>query len=88
MFPSTRTALVRVEMRRARMTSAERRADTRHKIQLGGLIIKAGLTTEEPAVLLGMLTAGARVLRGSSALESRRRWKEIGDRAFRFGPPP
>jgi hypothetical protein len=68
------------------MTSAERKADTRRKIQLGGLIIKAGLTTEEPAVLLGMLTAGARVLREPSALESRRRWKEIGDCAFGRGP--
>jgi hypothetical protein len=51
-----RTALVRVEMRKARMTTAERRADTRRKIQLGGLIVKAGLAGEEPSVLLGMLT--------------------------------
>jgi hypothetical protein len=33
--------LVRVEMRRARMTTAERKADTRRKIQLGGLIFKS-----------------------------------------------
>jgi hypothetical protein len=45
------------------MTNAERKADTRRKIQLGELIIKARVATEEPAVLLGMLTAGARVLR-------------------------
>lgn len=68
------------------MTTAERKADTRRKIQLGGLISKVGLAAEEPAVLLGMLTAGARVLKGPSALESRRRWKEIGDRAFGLGP--
>ena len=37
-------------MRRARMTTAERKADTRRKIQLGGLILKAGLAFEEPAV--------------------------------------
>jgi hypothetical protein len=80
--------LVRVEMRRARMTTAERKADTRRKIQLGGLILKAGLAVEEPAVLLGMLRAGARVLKGPSALESRRRWKEIGDRAFELRPSP
>jgi hypothetical protein len=42
------------------MTPAERKTDTRRKIQLGGLIIKAGLASEEPAVLLGMFTAGAR----------------------------
>src|SRR5262245_54420425 len=66
--------------------AGERKADTRRKIQLGGLIVKAGLATEEPSVLLGMLTAGARVLRGPSALDSRRRWKEIGDRAFGSNP--
>jgi hypothetical protein len=64
------------------MTTAERKADTRRKIQLGGLIVKAGLAAEEPAVLLGMLTAGASVLKGPSALDSRRRWKKIGDNAF------
>jgi hypothetical protein len=66
MLGSTRAGLVRVEMRRARIT-AERKADARRKIQLGGLISKAGLAFEEPAVLLGMLTAGARVLKGPSA---------------------
>ena len=49
---------------------------------LGGLIIKAGLAPEEPAVLLGMLTAGAKVLNSPNAMDSRRRWKELGDRAF------
>jgi len=54
-----RTEFVWVEVRKARMMTAERKADTRHKIQLGGLIVKAGLAAEEPAVLLGRLTAGA-----------------------------
>lgn len=67
------------------MTITERKADTRRKIQLGGLIIKAGLAEEDLAVLLGMLTAGARVLSASNAMESRRRWKELGDRAFGSG---
>jgi hypothetical protein len=70
------------------MTTLERKADARRKIQLGGLIIKAGLSAEAPSVLLGMLTAGATVLKGPNALESRRRWKEIGDRAFCIGPSP
>jgi hypothetical protein len=73
---------VRTDMQRACMTPADRKTDTRRKIQLGGLIIKAGLASEEPAVLLGMLTAGARVLNAPNAVESRRRWKELGDRAF------
>jgi hypothetical protein len=41
----------------ARMTTPERKGDTRRKIQLGGLILKDGLAAEEPAVVLGMLTA-------------------------------
>ena len=68
------------------MTLAQRKADTRRKIQVGGLIIKAGLASEEPAVLLGMLTAGARVLNAPNAMESRRRWRELGDRSFGPGP--
>src|SRR5215470_16785006 len=59
---ATSTALVWVNVRRARMNIVERKADTRRKIQLGGLIVKAGLAGEEPAVLLGMLIAGARCL--------------------------
>jgi hypothetical protein len=52
---------------------------------LGGLVIKAGLADEEPAVILGLLTAAKRVLTGQNAADSRRRWKEIGDKAFGDG---
>jgi Conjugal transfer protein TraD len=65
-----------------RVADAERRLDTRRKIQLGGLVIKAGLADEEPAVILGLLTAAKRVLDGQHGADSRRRWKEIGDKAF------
>jgi conjugative transfer protein TraD len=65
-----------------RVADAERRLDTRHKIQLGGLVIKAGLADEEPAVILGLLAAAKRVLSGQHADDSRRRWKELGDQAF------
>lgn len=66
-----------------RVADFERRQDTRRKIQLGGLVIKAGLADEEPAVILGLLTAAKRVLSGQNAADSRRRWKELGDKAFR-----
>ncbi|HDS3853584.1 TPA: conjugal transfer protein TraD [Legionella pneumophila] len=33
----------------------KRRADTRHKIELGGLVIKAGLHRFEKAIILGAL---------------------------------
>jgi hypothetical protein len=68
-----------------RVADSDRRLDTRRKIQLGGLVIKAGLADEEPAVVLGLLTAAKRVLSSQSAAESRRRWKEIGDKAFGAG---
>ena len=73
-------------MGRACMNPAERKTDTRRKIQLGGVIVKAGLASEESAVLLGMLMAGARVLNAPNGMESRRRRKELGDRAFRTNP--
>jgi hypothetical protein len=65
-----------------RVADSDRRLDTRRKIQFGGLVIKAGLGDEELAVILGLLTAAKRVLTGQNAAESRRRWKEIGDKAF------
>ncbi len=65
-----------------RVADLERRQDTRRKIQLGGLVIKAGLADEEPAVILGLLVAAKRVLSGPNAADSRRRWKELGDQAF------
>ena len=68
------------------MTPDERKADTRRQIQLGGLVLKAGLAAEDAAVLLGMLVSGARVLKGPNASDSRHRWKEIGDRLFGSGP--
>ena len=68
------------------MTAIQRTAETSRTFQLGALIVIAGLAEEEPAVLLGMLTAGARVLNASTATESRRRWKELGERVLGLGP--
>lgn len=69
------------------MSTEERKLDTRRKIQFGGLVIKAGLGTEDLGVILGMLTSAARVLNSQTGTEARRRWKEIGVRAFGVGPP-
>jgi hypothetical protein len=77
-----RTLVWRNLIRMRRVADADRRLDTRHKIQLGGLVIKAGLGDEEAAVILGLLTAAKRVLSGQHAADSRRRWKELGDQAF------
>jgi hypothetical protein len=72
----------RNQIRMRRVADSARRLDTRHKIQLGGLVIKAGLDAEEAAVLLGILIAAKRVLSGQHAADSRRRWKDLGDQAF------
>lgn len=61
------------------MTEA-RKKDTREKIELGGLIVKAGLRFEKRALLLGLLIDGARRLRGDDA--ERSRLTTIGTEAF------
>ena len=59
-----------------------RKEDARRKIQLGGLVVKAGLDTEPPAVLLGLLVEAARALSGERGETLRERFKKAGDLAF------
>jgi hypothetical protein len=66
-------------MRQASQTEA-RRKDTREKIQLGGLIAKAGLRYEKRALLLGMLIDAADRMRSDEA--ERARLMALGERAF------
>jgi hypothetical protein len=68
------------------MNTEERKLDRIRKFQLGGLIIKAGLSNEEPTVLRGMLTSARRVLSGQTGGEARRRWREIGERTLGSDP--
>jgi hypothetical protein len=67
------------------MSHEERKLDTRRKIAMGGLVIKARLDREEPSVLLGMLMSAARVLSSPNADDYRKHWRERGDAAFRGG---
>ena len=60
----------------------DRKADTRRKIQLGGLIVKAGLDEEPAAVLLGLLLEAAKTLAGPGGAAARERWQKAGDAAF------
>ena len=66
-------------MRQASQTEA-RRKDTREKIQLGGLIAKAGLRYEKRALLLGMLIDAADRIRGDEAESAR--LMALGEKAF------
>lgn len=65
-------------------TTADRKRDTREKIQLGGLIVKAGLRYEKRALLLGMLIDAAQRTRASET--ERERLAAIGTKAFSDEP--
>lgn len=62
------------------MTSDARKKDTREKIELGGLIVKAGLRYEKRALLLGALMELADKIKGDEG--ERSRLAAIGAEAF------
>jgi CO/xanthine dehydrogenase FAD-binding subunit len=64
-------------------SDAARKADTYRKIQLGGLVIKAGVSDEDPAVILGALVAAMKELAADPT--ARARYKALGDACFRVG---
>ncbi|MEI8703243.1 type IV conjugative transfer system coupling protein TraD (plasmid) [Mesorhizobium mediterraneum] len=66
-------------MRRSQAADA-RKKDTREKIELGGLIAKAGLRYEKRALLLGLLIDAAARINGDDA--ERSRLTAIGAEAF------
>ena len=70
-------------MRQASQSDA-RKKDTREKIQLGGLIAKAGLRYEKRALLLGLLIDGASRIAADEA--ERDRLTAIGAEAFSNDP--
>ena len=70
-------------MRQANQSEA-RKKDTREKIQLGGLIAKAGLRYEKRALLLGLLIDGASRIRTDQ--DERARLMAIGMKAFADEP--
>ncbi|QCL98434.1 type IV conjugative transfer system coupling protein TraD [Rhizobium rhizogenes] len=75
-----KAGLARLERMAKSMTSDARKKDTREKIELGGLIVKAGLRYEKRALLLGLLVDGGRRLKGDE--EERSRLTAIGAEAF------
>lgn len=64
-----------------------RKQDTRYKIELGGLVIKAGLGDEPKAIVLGALVLAAATLQGQNANESRARFTAEGEAAFKGDSP-
>jgi hypothetical protein len=95
----TAQALRRATVARSRLDAARARADTRdwakarrertrHLIELGGLVAKAGLvelTDDDRATILGALLNAAAALRGmgdDDPAHFRARWRRAGLRAF------
>ena len=65
-------------------TSEDRKKDTREKIALGGLIVKAGLRYESRALLLGLLIEAKKRFDGNET--ERARLTTIGAEAFGHDP--
>jgi hypothetical protein len=64
---------------------ADRRERTRHLIELGGLVHKAGLvelTDDDRAVLLGALLAVAAKLQGDERQQALMLWRRRGKQSF------
>nr|ASK49572.1 conjugal transfer protein TraD [Agrobacterium larrymoorei] len=75
-----RAALVRLERMAKTITSDARKKGTREKIELGGLIVKAGLRYEKRSLLLGLLIDANRRIRGDETEKAR--LAAIGAEAF------
>jgi hypothetical protein len=73
-----------------RTWQVERRKRTRHLIELGGLIVKAGivdLTGDDRATILGALLWMADKLKGDQREQARELWAGKGRQAFEVDPP-
>lgn len=75
-----RASLVRVERMAKSTTTEARKKDTREKIELGGLIVKAGLRYEKRSLLLGLLIDASRRIKGDETEIAR--LAAIGAEAF------
>jgi len=72
-----------------RTWQVERRKRTRHLIELGGLIVKAGivdLTGDDRATILGALLWMADKLQGDQGEQARALWVAKGKQAFEADP--
>ena len=73
-----------------RAWQVERRKRTRHLIELGGLVVKAGivdLTGDDRAIILGALLWMADKLKSDQGEHARGLWAAKGKQAFEAGGP-
>ncbi|HCW61036.1 MAG: conjugal transfer protein TraD [Sphingobium sp.] len=85
----TRAARNRLQAKQARHDTRDwqvkRRERTRHLIELGGLVMKAGLvelTDDDRAAILGLLDEAAAKLRGPDREQALMLWQRRGKRMF------
>jgi len=64
------------------MMTKERKKDAHEKIQLGGLVVKAGLRNVNKAIILGALLEVADELKRNPDSEKLKRWSKIGKEGF------
>jgi len=77
-----RSQLIHIERQINRMKTTERKQDTRKKIQLGGLIKKAGLGDESTSILFGMLLDCKEKINFPDGELIKQEWKIKGDIAL------
>lgn len=82
LLKKVQASLVYLDRQYIRMRKLERKQDTRRKIQLGGLVKKAGLDEETTAVIYGLLLDARERLMNDDAEDIRRSWKIKGDLAL------
>lgn len=72
----------RTELKLSSMKTQHRKQDAHEKIQLGGLVVKAGLRDEDKAIILGALLDARRALESNDE-EQIKAWEAIGSNALK-----
>ena len=72
----------RTELKLSSMTTQHRKQDTREKIQLGGLVVKAGLRDEDKAIILGALLEVTKAKKNNDEAQISA-WEAIGSMALK-----
>ena len=73
-----------------RTSQVERRRRTRHLIELGGLVVKAGivdLTSDDRAMIYGAMIWMAKKLNSEDGERARGTWTKLGKMAFEMERP-
>ncbi|MCV2449575.1 conjugal transfer protein TraD [Paracoccus sp. DMF] len=73
-----------------RTWQVERRKRTRHLIELGGLVVKAGivdLTNDDRAMIYGAMIWIAEKLKGEGGEQARDTWTKLGKMEFEMERP-